>query len=106
MSFNGANIRVDPGANFVLTEGRTVEGYLKAGQSAHFCTCEPIDKKAKVFDPVNADISVHPAEGHAKEESLEEVKLYTRLDFLSSFLIPFFCFLSFFFGNLSLRLDT
>jgi len=55
-----------------------VETYLKPGESTHICMCEPLDKRAKNFDPFDADVFIYPSHGSSKEEELNGVVLFTR----------------------------
>jgi len=81
VKFVGNNLKLMAGPKFILTDSRTVEGYLKPGENIHFCMTEPEDKTAKVFDDFDTDVLCHPAQGVTNEESLEEVTLYNRANF-------------------------
>jgi len=81
VKFVGNNLKVAPGPKFVLTDSKTIEGYLMAGETIHFAMTEPEDKNAKVFDPFDTEVVVYPAKGVSNEESLEDVTLYNRVNY-------------------------
>jgi len=81
VKFVGNNLKIQPGSQFILTDSRTVEGYLKAGESCHFCMTEPEDKNAKFFDQFDTELLVYPAQGTTHEETLQGVTLYSRVNY-------------------------